>query len=495
MYGKVWIVGAGPSDVSLLTTKALRVLKQAEVVVYDQLVDISILLQIPENTVVYDAGKHAGNHTLTQEEINALLVKKAKEGKRVVRLKGGDPFVFGRGGEEVEALNKEGISYEIIPGITSSIAVPAYAGIPVTHRDYTPSFHVVTAHRKRGNEEGIDFKALAGLGEVTLVFLMGIAALPKICAGLIEAGVRKERAAAVIQNGARYNQKKVVATLADLPEKAKEANIGTPGIIVVGDVCTLEREFSWAEKRALGTKRVIVTRPKEKETRLSELLRDEGAEVLELPMTSIHVVQDDRRIREVKEKIESYDWIVFTSETGVNCFFDQMMKQGIDIRKFAKAKMAVIGERTRMALRERGIVADFEPEKHYGEELAKELEGKFTKDTRVLVIVPENKQSSCFMALKEGALEKGYLAEALPLYRTEYNMPRFFQWKEEDIVTFASSSAVEGFIRHIKEEDYEKVCAVCIGAHTLQTARQYGMQAVAADDTTMESIVKKIMEL
>ncbi|MBE5962608.1 MAG: uroporphyrinogen-III C-methyltransferase [Lachnospiraceae bacterium] len=495
MYGKVWIVGAGPSDVSLLTKKALRVLGQAEVVVYDQLVDLSILLQIPENAILYDAGKHAGNHTLTQEEINALLVKEAKEGKRVVRLKGGDPFVFGRGGEEVEALNQEGIGYEIIPGITSAIAVPAYAGIPVTHRDFTPSFHVVTAHRKRGNEEGVDFASLASLGEVTLVFLMGVGALKKICEGLIAAGVRKDRAAAVIQNGARYNQKKVIGTLEDLPKKAEEANIGTPGIIVVGDVCTLEKEFAWAEGRALGTKRVIVTRPKEKEERLSELLRDEGAEVLELPVTSIVMLKDQKRMQRLKEEAASYDWIVFTSEMGADCFFEQLIEHEIDIRAFAKAKMAVIGERTRTALKRRGIFADFEPKKHYGDELAKELEERLNKEERILVIVPENKESRCLTALQNGAVRTGCRIEALPLYRTEYKKPRFFQWKEEDIVTFASSSAVEGFVQNIDEEDCKKVRAVCIGTHTLATAKQYGMQAVMADDTTMESIVKKVMEL
>ncbi len=495
MNANVWLVGAGPSDIGLLTVKGKQVLEQAEVVIYDQLVDRSILLHIPEEAEAINAGKYAGNHILTQEETNALLVEKAKEGKRVVRLKGGDPFVFGRGGEELEELVKEGIPFEVVPGIPSPIAVPAYAGIPVTHRNYTPSFHVVTAHRKRGNTDGIDYKELAALGDVTLIFLMGIGALPTICEGLLAEGVSPEKPAAVIQHGARYNQKKVIATLADLPQKAQEAGIGTPGIILVGDVCALEREFAWSEKRPLGTKRVIVTRPKEKGEELGRLLREQGAEVLEQPVTSIVEIKQAAIMQELKEGTRGYDWLVFTSEAGVNLFFKQLKEVGMDVRSLYNTKIAVIGPATKEALESHGILADIMPESHYGEELSSLLCSQLSNGDKVGMIVPENKKSRCMAAVAAQADELGIVCDAIPLYRTEYTAPRFFDWNKEDIVTFASNSAVKGFVRNLNEEDYKDVQAVCIGKHTLATAKAYGMQAVQSDETTIAGIVKKVIEV
>lgn len=513
MNGKVWLVGAGPSDISLLTLKGQEVISNAEVVIYDQLVDRSILLLIPEEAEVIDAGKHAGNHTLTQEETNELLVAKAKEGKRVVRLKGGDPFVFGRGGEEIECLIKNDIAFEVVPGITSSISVPAYAGIPVTHRDYTPSFHVVTAHRKRGSQEGIDYKALAGLGNVTLIFLMGVAALPDICSGLIDAGVEPSRACAIIQNGSRYNQRVVTGMLCNLPEKARQENIGTPGIIIVGDVVTLQQQFAWAEKRILGQTRVIVTRPKEKGAKLSKMLRELGAEVLEYPMTKVLPIKDGQRSLQIKdgqrilqikdgqrniqfkEHVAEYDWIVFTSEYAVEQFFEMLKEEKIDIRSLYRAKFAVIGEQTGRCLQQYGIIPDLMPDRHYGKELGSLLAGKLEKDSRVLVNIPANAESTCYEQLLKEAKQIGFTLDACYIYQTELNCPRFFTWAPEDIVTFASSLAVEGFVLNLADRDTSQVKAVCIGMQTYEKAKEYGMQAVCAKDTTMESMAESVIEL
>ena len=244
MAGKVWLVGAGPSDPGLMTVKGKEVLKQAEVVVYDALIGMGILTMIPKDTERIHVGKRSGNHTMRQEEISQILVEKAKEGKRVVRLKGGDPFLFGRGGEEMELLKEHGISCEVVPGVTSAISVPAYNGIPITHRDFSSSLHIITAHKQEDKPLDIDFASLVKL-KGTLVFLMGVKALEDICAGLRNAGMAEDTPAAILQQGTTAKQRKVVATLATLKEEAQKESIQTPAIIVVGAVCSLAEKLSW----------------------------------------------------------------------------------------------------------------------------------------------------------------------------------------------------------------------------------------------------------
>ena len=268
--GKVWLVGAGPSDMGLLTLKGKNLIEQADVVVYDALVSASILSMIPSSAQAIFVGKRAGNHPVPQEQINQILLEQAMQGKRVVRLKGGDPFLFGRGGEELELLIENGIDYEVVPGVTSAIAVPAYNGIPVTHRDYCSSVHIITAHSKKGGELKIDFEALCRLNG-TLVFLMGVTAMPMICKGLLDAGMNPQMPAAILQQGTSAMQKKVVATISDLPEKAQQAQIQAPAVLVIGKVCALADHLGWTQKRALDGVRVILTRPKELISRMSTL--------------------------------------------------------------------------------------------------------------------------------------------------------------------------------------------------------------------------------
>ena len=256
--GKVWLVGAGPSDAELLTVKAKRVLEQAEVVVYDRLVGDSILLMMPDTAEKIDAGKRSGNHTMPQEEMNRLLLRKAQEGKRVVRLKGGDPFLFGRGGEELTLLAEHGIPYEVVPGVTSAIAVPAYNGIPITHRDFASSVHIITGHKKKDEPLELDFATLAKL-EGTLVFLMGVSALGDICDGLMHAGKAKDTPAALLSRGTTSRQARLVSTLEKLPEELHAHPLMTPAIIVIGEVCALADQFAWYEKLPLSGKKIIVT--------------------------------------------------------------------------------------------------------------------------------------------------------------------------------------------------------------------------------------------
>ncbi|MDO5133895.1 MAG: uroporphyrinogen-III C-methyltransferase [Eubacteriales bacterium] len=427
MTGKVWLVGAGPGDRGLFTLKGLEVLSAAEVVVYDALVGEEVLTLIPRNAELVNVGKRAGNHLMAQEEINMLLLRKAQEGKRVVRLKGGDPFLFGRGGEELELLAGNGIPYEVVPGVTSAIAVPAYNGIPVTHRDYTSSVHIITGHRRRGGEYDIDFQALVRT-KGTLIFLMGLSSLGAIMDGLLAAGMDPEKPAAVLEKGTTAGQRRIVATVATLEKEAERAKIGTPAIIVVGDVCALAEDFAWYEKRPLAGKRILVTRPREHISEMSSRLRKLGAEVMELPAIETEPITPNEALESylseafggtadenlssvpcaagddvpalpggAKEAVPvsapcslaesaafaagSCDWIVFTSPTGVKVFMDFFL-QKYDVRDLWRTKLAVIGRGSAKALREYGLKADFMPTVYDGETLGRQLRERILADKK-----------------------------------------------------------------------------------------------------------------
>ena len=285
MPGKVILVGAGPGDPGLLTRKGLEALRSADVVVYDRLVGPGILALMPEGAEQINVGKQAAHHPVPQEQINRILLDKALEGKTVVRLKGGDPFLFGRGGEELELLARHRIPFEEVPGITSAIAAPAYGGIPVTHRDCCSSLHIVTGHQRSGKELDIDFEALVRTGG-TLVFLMGVSALPAICRGLLDAGMAPDTPAATVERGTTPSQRRTSATLADLPRRAEEVGVKSPAVIVVGQVCALAEQFDWFDRLPLKGKTVVVTRPKERAGTLSGRLRSLGADVWEYPCIS-----------------------------------------------------------------------------------------------------------------------------------------------------------------------------------------------------------------
>jgi len=317
--GKVWLVGAGPGDIGLFTLKGREVLKKAEVVVYDSLVGQGVLSQIPEEARLIYVGKRANHHTMAQEEINQVLLKEAKKGFRVVRLKGGDPFLFGRGGEELELLVENGIPYEVVPGVTSSLAVPAYNGIPVTHRDFCSSLHIITGHKRAGKEYDIDFKALVNT-KGTLVFLMGVSALSDICKGLLQGGMDPDMPAAILQKGTTAGQKRIVATVSTLKEEVDKQGIETPAIIVVGKVCTLAEKFAWYEALPLAGWKVLVTRPKNLISRTADSLRSLGAEVLELPAIRTVPLENNSRLLEAFSRLNTYQWLVFTSPQGWRYF-------------------------------------------------------------------------------------------------------------------------------------------------------------------------------
>lgn len=490
--GKVWLVGAGPSDVGLFTIKGAQVLKEAQVVVYDRLVGPGILQMLPEEAEKIDVGKRSGNHPVPQEDINRLLFEKASEGKRVVRLKGGDPFIFGRGGEELELLAAHGIAFEVVPGVTAASAVCAYAGIPVTHRDYCSSLHLITAHKKRGSEEQLDFQTLAKL-DGTLVFYMGLGELGAICRGLMEAGMSKDMPAALISRGTTADQRQIVSTLEKLEAEMDPETIVSPALIVVGKVCSLLETFRWAEKRPLGKRRVIVTRPKKRSRKMAEKLTALGAEVILLPAIETEPIAENAALDAAFSRMREYGWIAFTSAEGVDSFFDRLYEKGMDIRSMSGIRFSVIGPATEKALGRRGIFADLRAEPFTGEALGRLLAEEMKPGERLLLPRADIGTEEVTSPL----VKAGISFDDIPVYRTKTAvsggvLPKI---QKGDIVTFTSASTVRGFAALYPKLDYGAVQGLCIGAQTEKEAKKYGIQTLVSEQATIDSMVEKLLEV
>ena len=492
--GKVWLVGAGPGDIGLFTLKGEAVLQQADVVVYDSLVGEGVLARIPEHARLINVGKRASHHTMVQEDINKVLLEEAQKGNKVVRLKGGDPFLFGRGGEELELLSENGIPYEIVPGVTSPISVPAYNGIPVTHRDFCSSLHIITGHKRAGQEYDIDFKALTQT-KGTLVFLMGIAALEDICKGLLDGGMDPDMPAAVLQKGTTAGQKRVVATVSTLKVEVDRQGIETPAIIVV--VCSLAEKFAWYEKLPLAGWKVLVTRPRQHISKTADLLRKKGAEVLELPSICTVQVEDNSRLYEVFEHLDTYQWIIFTSPAGVEIFFEEMDRKEMDVRSLGQAKIAVIGEGTKKKLKEHHLFADFVPSVYDGDTLGAELAKELHGDEKILI----PRAAAGNQKLTELLEQAGANVDDVATYTTKYEKSRLIDEKKEfetgsvDCVVFTSASTVKGFVEGTPGLDYTAVKAACIGKQTKAAADAYGMKTLMAKKATIESLIELVEEM
>ncbi len=487
MAGKVWLVGAGPSDAGLLTVRGSQVLAEAQVVVYDALVGAGILNLIPEEAERISVGKRAGCHTMPQEEINRVLCEKALEGKRVVRLKGGDPFLFGRGGEELELLSAHGIPFEVVPGVTSAIAVPAYCGIPVTHRDCASSVHIITGHKRAGETYDIDFEALVRTGG-TLVFLMGHKALSEICQGLLLGGMDPKMPAALLMQGTSADQRRIVATVSTLAREAAGQETVTPAIIVVGHVCSYEKQFSWYEKQPLSGHRILVTRPRERSGQLSDRLRRLGAEVLE-----IAAIQTAPLPVELPAMSE-YEYLVFTSPAGVRIFFDRWMEMGRDVRSLGLVRIAAIGPGTARELSMRGIFADLMPEVSDGEHLGILL-GETVKDGD-RILIPRAKEGNPKL-LEEIRKRKQVQITELAIYDTVYgkkeglvDQKALVEAGKISMAVFTSASTVRGFAAATEGLDYSRVRAVCIGRQTAAAAADLGMETYTAQEATIDSLVE-----
>ncbi|AHF11129.1 MULTISPECIES: uroporphyrinogen-III C-methyltransferase [Dehalobacter] len=493
--GKVWLVGAGPSDAGLLTVKGLRVLQNAEVVIYDKLVGIEILNLIPKDAKKIDVGKLPTYHRIPQDEINRILLEEALEGRTVVRLKGGDPFMFGRGGEELELLHEHQVPFEVVPGVTSAIAVPAYAGIPVTHRDFCSSLHIITGHTKEGETPNIDFQAAVNM-KGTLVFLMGVSAIESISEGLLDAGMASDMPAAVIERGTTARQRKLLTTVGNLPGDAAKAEIRNPSVIVIGQVCSLSENFEWAGERPLAGKRVVVTRPEKLNSVLSQKVRDLGGEALEFPCIQTRPISDNKAFNAALERIKEYNWLVFSSAAGVEVLFDRMLETGRDIRDLYGIKIAVIGAGTAKVFTQRGIRIEYMPESYNVASLASGLVNVLAPGEKVLVLRAREGSEDLNRIFDQAAI----CYEDIPVYDTFYESDSNIFAKEAilsydfDYAAFTSASTVGGFVNALPQLNFEKVTAVCIGEETAKAARSHGMKCVVAEKATLDSMIEAIAQ-
>lgn len=500
MKGRVSLVGAGPGDPGLITVAGLERLREADVVVHDRLVSPRLLEHVRTGAEIIYMGKVAGEAPHDQEAINRLLVEKAREGKRVVRLKGGDPFVFGRGSEEAESLRAAGVEFEVVPGVTSAVAVPAYAGIPVTHRGVASSFAVVTGHEDAGKGVGqIDWAALAGVD--TLVLLMGVKTLPEIVERLLGHGRAPETPAAVIRWGTTPDQRTVTGTLGDIARKVERAGITPPAITIVGEVVRLRDTISWFEDRPLFGKRVLVTRARRQASALVRLLWEEGAVPIELPAIEIERSQDRGALERAVEGLAAgvYAWIGFTSANGVDLFFQALRERGLDARAFGATRVFAIGPATARALESSGIVADLVPGQYVAEAVVEAMRPRLAAGDRVLLPRAESVRP----ALVEGLRRLGAEVEEAPVYRTALPKEPSPEALADlrggliDIVTFTSSSTVRNLAAMLDGDlaSLRRTLVVCIGPITAEAASDLGLRVdVVAEEYTVEGLVRALKE-
>lgn len=499
--GKVYLVGAGPGDPGLITTKGLKLLRQADVIVYDQLASPDLLKEArPDAQLIY-VGKKAGNHALPQEEINRLLADEAGAGRTVVRLKGGDPFVFGRGGEEAEALAAAGIPFEVVPGVTSAVAVPAYAGIPVTHRGLASLVTFITGHEDpTKSESDIPWDILAKT-RGTLVFLMGVRNLAENCRRLISGGRPPGTPAAMIESGTLPTQRTVAGTLADIAAKAREADIRPPAILVVGEVVRLRERLAWWETRPLWGKVAVVTRTREQASVLVELLSAAGARCLEVPTLELAPPDDFGPLDRALEHLGDYRWIVFTSANGVLAFMKRLFDKGLDVRALGQARLAAIGPATAEALRRYSLVADVVPARFVAEDLAETLLPRLEPGGRVLLARAQQARE----VLPDTLSRHGVEVEVVPVYQTMIPVAvppeamAFLEAGKVDLLTFTSSATVHNLAVLLGKKTFQalarKAVVAAIGPVTAATLEEYGITAqVQPQDYTIPALVEAVID-
>ena len=497
--GKVYMVGAGPGDPGLITQKGLQCLVHADIVVYDHLLDERLLDLVPASAEKVYVGKTAGEHASEQSEINELLVRKAREGETVVRLKGGDPFVFGRGGEEAEFLKQNRIPFEVVPGISSAIAVPAYAGIPVTHRRLASSFAVVAG--REGQSKGsssINWENLA-TGVDTIILLMGMQNLPNIVAKLLEHGRAPDTPVAVIKDGTRPEQITVVGDLTNIVARAKKHHLSAPVVIVVGDVVRLREKLRWFDNRPLFGKRILVTRARHQAYALSQLLSERGALPLELPAIAIQPIVNSTALGRAISGLQKYHWLVFTSVNGVESFFQQLHSLKLDARTLKGIKISAIGSATARALETRGIIADLIPEVYTSKGLLNGLGRRNIAGQRFLLLRADIADKE----LAEGIRRLGAEVYEVAVYKTVPAADTIAKAKQMilsgdiDVITFTSASTVSNLLAEFDAEELKRSSAkiACIGPKTAEKAGKAGLKVdIVASEQTIAGLVAAIEE-
>ena len=497
--GIVFLVGAGPGDIGLITVRGRHLVDTADAIVYDALANRDLLPPdakesgLPE---LYFVGKRGGDSkSVSQDEINTLIVKLAREGKRVVRLKGGDPLVFGRGSEEAQALNDALVPFEIVPGVTAGIAAPAYAGIPVTHRGLATSVTFVTGHEDPAKASTqTDWSSLAKVGG-TIVIYMGVNTLSSISSALIDGGMAAETPAAAIQWGTHPRQRTVVATLATLAGRIADDGLTAPVITVIGWSVVLRDETKWFEARPLFGRQIVVTRASQQAAVLSDRLRDLGAEVLEMPAMRIERL-NPTPLRAAILALEEYEWLVFTSQNAVSIFWEQLLSSAKDMRALSEVKICAIGPATAAMLLEKGIAVDILPERFVAESLLEKLVETGVAGARFLYVTAEGSRD----VLPEGLLKVGAAVTVVHAYRSSPDgrraakLRRALESGKVDLVSFASASAVRGYVDAVGEELSLRAPAASIGPITSEAVTEAGIELrTEAEESTIDGLAGAIL--
>lgn len=498
---KVYLLGAGPGDPGLLTLRAKEILEKADVVVYDALANASFLDYAKSGAEKIYVGKIADQHAMSQENINRLLVEKAKEGKDVARLKGGDPYIFGRGGEEAQELLAAGVEFEEVPGITSTIAAPAYAGIPLTHRDFSSSVTIVTGHENPDKKESsLDWPSLARSAS-TIVFVMGMKNLPMISKHLIDAGMKPDTPAALVYRGTTPMQRTLVSTIADLPERAVQEHFTNPSVIVVGGVCRLHESLDWFGKKPLLGRRIVVTRARAQASGLAALLAEQGADVLQCPTIRIQPLADQSALDGRLGSLASYKWVIFTSVNGVKVFWERLRLAGRDARALGPCLVAAIGPATAKELEKHGLYPDFVPPKYVAESVIEGLTARGgLKGAKILI----PRAAKAREILPDALREQGADVDVVPVYETvpeSSNRDEFLKALragEIDCITFGSSSTVENLLSLVPAEElkqHSEVRLACIGPVTARTLAGHGLAcSVMPSEYTIPALVRSLID-
>lgn len=497
---KVYLIGAGPGDPGLFTLRGRDCLAAADVVIYDALANDALLGHARKDAELIYVGKVAGNHALPQDGINQLLVDKAREGKVVARLKGGDPYIFGRGGEEAEALLEAGIPFEEVPGISSTIAAPAYAGIPLTHRNFASSVTIITGHENPDKPGSVhNWQALARSAS-TLVFVMGMKNLPDIARNLLEAGMDPATPAALVYRGTTSRQRSLVATLADLPQAAVDQGFSNPSVIVVGKVCSLHDQLGWFEQRPLFGRSVVVTRAREQASGLAQELGRLGADVIQCPTIEISPLPDYAELDAAIARLSEYAWLIFTSVNGVRWFWKRLEAVGKDSRALGLCRVAAIGPATAEALEARGIRPDFIPERYVAEGVVEGLLARGKVDG-VRMLLP--RAAKAREVLPDELRKAGARVDVISAYETIPAATRKDEVLERiqagtlDCITFGSSSTVENFLSLIPAETlraHPDVRLAAIGPVTAKTLEAHGLPChIMPEEYTIPALVQALV--
>lgn len=501
MTGKVYIIGVGPGDHKLITLKAAECIGKADVIVYDRLVNKSVLKFAKKDAELVYAGKSGGHHSMPQDEINGILVKKAKEGKIVARVKGGDPFLFGRGGEEAEWSRDNDIEFEVVPGVTSAIAVPAYAGIPVTHRDYCSSLHIITGHEtpdKDGSK--LDYEVLAKL-EGTLVFLMGLKNLKRITEGLIKYGKDKNTPVAVIEKGTTPEQRVVEGTLETIVQNCESAEISSPAVIVIGAVAALKEKLCWFSNGKLAGKTVLVTRPEIQADSFVQKIEELCGNALEVPVITIDEPDDYTELDKALDNIKDYSWLAFTSSNGVRVFFKRLKERKLDIRILYGIKICAVGSATSSELYNLGLNVEYIPDEYTTAALLDGLKKIIKHEEKLLLVRAHVEDDELVKGLNETKIEY----KNVPVYRAVTNwsvrdeMLEILKERDLDFITFTSPSTVRSFVEimgHRNNDMLKEVKVVCIGPVTAKAAGEHGFKIDGvADVHTIDGLLDKMVQI